>query len=178
MTMKGFPYTTKFKEIDNFHPNPHSGLDIALPLYSPIEALKDGEIYQVATNNMLGNHIRLKTYDNEIIVYGHIAVYNCVVGQKVKKGEVIALSGGDPKMKNQGHTTGPHLHLSIYQNGTLVDPAPYVINYNKGVQDSSSSPFLFPLMIVLLLIIAYKARKWLFYLACIILLISVIFLVS
>lgn len=61
------------------------------------------------------------------------------VGQKVAKGDLIATVGPkniygfpDNKYKDSngnptnGATTGPHLHLSISENGTAVDPLKYV----------------------------------------------------
>jgi len=48
-------------------------------------------------------------YDNGLSsAFGHLSVISAKTGQRVKAGDVVALSG------NTGHTTGPHLHTSVY----------------------------------------------------------------
>ena len=42
------------------------------------------------------------------------------MGQEVKQGDVIAKSG------NEGVSTGPHLHLTIKENGIPKDPKKYI----------------------------------------------------
>jgi murein DD-endopeptidase MepM/ murein hydrolase activator NlpD len=41
-------------------------------------------------------------------------------GQKVKRGEIIALSG------NTGYSISPHLHFSVKINGISVDPLRFI----------------------------------------------------
>lgn len=52
--------------------------------------------------------------------YGHSKDLLVNVGDVVKKGQVIALSG------NTGQSTGPHVHFEIHKNGRVVDPASYI----------------------------------------------------
>jgi murein DD-endopeptidase MepM/ murein hydrolase activator NlpD len=49
-----------------------------------------------------------------------LAEIDVVVGQKVKKGEVIGAVG------NTGASTGPHLHYEVIKDGKKVNPEPYL----------------------------------------------------
>ena len=53
-------------------------------------------------------------------VYGHCSKLLVSEGQKVTRGQNIALVG------MTGGATGPHLHFEVRENGTPVDPLPYV----------------------------------------------------
>lgn len=174
MAIKDYLLTSRFGDLDSMHPLPHKGLDVALPLYTPVEALEDAVVVSVATNDILGNHIRLKTTDGKIIIYGHLAEFKCKENDLVYKGQIIALSGGKPGMQGAGHSNGAHLHLTLIENGVTVNPEPYLF----GQQQDNSSTLIFPLMIILLFIVAYKARKWLFYGLGIFFVVGVVFLAS
>jgi murein DD-endopeptidase MepM/ murein hydrolase activator NlpD len=52
--------------------------------------------------------------------YGHNSALAVSVGEKVKKGQVIAYMG------NSGVSTGTHLHYEVIRNGVQVDPANFL----------------------------------------------------
>ena len=52
--------------------------------------------------------------------YAHLSQLIVLAGQEVRRGEVIALSGGT------GHVTGPHLHYEVRLRGTAVNPYRYL----------------------------------------------------
>ena len=100
----------------------HSGLDIACPSGSPVIAAADGE---VKTSTFLGNYgYAIVLQHNQLnhiqTVYGHNSVLFVKEGEKVKKGQVIALSG------NTGHSTGPHLHFEVRYNRVVLNPEHYL----------------------------------------------------
>ena len=49
-------------------------------------------------------------------IYMHLSKFEVKEGDKVEKGQVIALSGGT------GRVTGPHLHLAVRSSGEYLDP--------------------------------------------------------
>jgi len=115
MAIQDYKITSKFHEIDSMHPvNGHTGTDYALPQNTPLEAISDGIITGVSTNEMLGNNIRYKTSSGEVIVYGHLSSFKAKVGDIIHKGDIIGMSGGDPKIQPSGRSNGSHLHLSVY----------------------------------------------------------------
>ncbi len=59
--------------------------------------------------------------------YLHLSQVNVVVGQNVKRGDVIGRSGGTPGTAGAGlQTTGPHLHFVVFVNGIPDDPLKYL----------------------------------------------------
>ena len=177
MAIIDYPITSKFGEKDNMHPiNGHTGIDYALPQNTPLEAISDGIIIGTSTNEMLGNNIRYKTPNGEVIVYGHLLLFKSKIGDVIHKGDIIGMSGGDPKIQPSGHSSGSHLHLSVYgKDGILVNPEPYVLGQ---VQVDNSSPFLFPVMLIILFIVFYKFRKLFAYGLAVFLILLIIFIVS
>jgi murein DD-endopeptidase MepM/ murein hydrolase activator NlpD len=65
---------------------------------------------------VFGNYIIL-THDSGFqTLYGHLSAIGVTRGQWVSQGGIIG------KVGNTGYSTGPHLHLSLYKNGKMVDP--------------------------------------------------------
>jgi hypothetical protein len=78
--------------------------------------------------------------------YGHLTDRQVNVGDKVKKGEQIALSGGGQgKANGAGSSTGPHLHFEIRKfKGALKkddfeNPEPYLSGKSPSKSDNSKS---------------------------------------
>jgi murein DD-endopeptidase MepM/ murein hydrolase activator NlpD len=83
----------------------HEGVDFAVPEGTPVYATHSGTI--VYAGNGLrgyGNLIAVRGTEGLVTIYGHNYTNKARRGQRVRKGEVIALSG------NTGKSTGPHLH--------------------------------------------------------------------
>ena len=60
-------------------------------------------------------------------MYGHISGVNVSKFDVVKRGQVIAKSGGEPGTMGAGPmTSGPHLHFEVFKNGEAVDPLAYL----------------------------------------------------
>ncbi|MEW6672932.1 MAG: M23 family metallopeptidase [Thermodesulfobacteriota bacterium] len=100
----------------------HKGLDIATRKKSPIIATADGVVTFVGLKGMLGKVIMLDHSHGLSTQYGHIDKALKKPGEKVTRGEEIALVG------NSGRTTGSHVHYEVLLNGLPVNPEKYIID--------------------------------------------------
>jgi len=99
----------------------HDGLDIAYGKGTPINAVKGGKILVASdTGNGFGIHIVIDHGDGTTALYGHCSKALVTVGQTVATGHAIAEVG------STGRSTGNHLHLTIKENGTAVNPRNYI----------------------------------------------------
>lgn len=99
----------------------HNGVDLSAPLNTPIYAPADGIVSGRNYNNVGGNQLMIVHTNGMQSGYSHLSKYNVNIGDKVKKGDVIAYSG------NTGRSTGPHLHFSVKdKNKNFVDPLKYI----------------------------------------------------
>jgi murein DD-endopeptidase MepM/ murein hydrolase activator NlpD len=95
----------------------HAGMDFTAPRGTPIYATGDGTIIQAdAANRGYGNHVRIKHGYGYITLYAHMSKFNCKVGQKVKRGDVIGYVG------NTGKSVGPHCHYEVRKNNNPINP--------------------------------------------------------
>jgi murein DD-endopeptidase MepM/ murein hydrolase activator NlpD len=100
----------------------HKGLDIAAPKGSPIIAPADGVVTYSSRKGLMGNMITLKHGYGIVTRYGHLSEMLKKKGEKVARGEVIAMVG------STGRSTGPHLHYEVRLNGVPVNPEKYILN--------------------------------------------------
>lgn len=98
----------------------HNGQDIAVPSGTPLHAVAAGTITTSTFTDVSGNYIKIDHGGGWSTAYLHLSDRRAAVGQQVKQGEVIGLSG------STGRSTGPHLHFIVYYNGQAVDPKPLV----------------------------------------------------
>ncbi len=98
----------------------HTGLDIPKPLGTPIKACISGTVTRVAYDpDGYGNYVVIKDGNRETL-YGHCDSILVTVGQTVRVGDKIALTG------STGRSTGPHLHLEYKKDGVRLDPELYL----------------------------------------------------
>jgi len=98
----------------------HRGVDIAAATGTAIRAPADGVI--IAATDLYdgrpnyGKVVILDTAAGTRTLFSHLNDYNVETGQQVTKGQLIAEVG------NTGKSTGPHVHIETFVNGTRVDP--------------------------------------------------------
>ena len=73
---------------------------------------------------MLGENVRVTADGGKEWIYGHLSQVDVTYGQHIKLGDTLGLTGGQPGAWGAGHSTGPHIHISLLQNGNIVDPTP------------------------------------------------------
>ena len=95
---------------------PRSGVDIAVPTDSYIRAAGGGTVVDGGEDPVYGRFVVLDHGEGYSSLYGHASQILVERGQRVRKNEVIALSG------STGRSTAPHLHFEILLNGEAVDP--------------------------------------------------------
>jgi murein DD-endopeptidase MepM/ murein hydrolase activator NlpD len=98
----------------------HAGLDISAPYGTAVTAPADGIVYVAGRDAGYGNAILIDHGFGITTKYGHLSRINVVVGQEVRRGQVIGAVG------TTGRTTGPHLHYEVHVNDTPVNPAKYL----------------------------------------------------
>jgi len=98
----------------------HPGLDIAVPQNSYIRAAGAGTVLVAGEDSIYGRYIRIDHGGGLESLYGHASRLLVSRGDKVKRAQVIGLSG------NTGRSTAPHLHFEVRRNGAPVDPRQYV----------------------------------------------------
>ncbi|MFI3136774.1 MAG: peptidoglycan DD-metalloendopeptidase family protein [Methylococcaceae bacterium] len=100
--------------------NPHSGLDIAAPVGTPIKAPASAKVISVGDYYYNGNCVFLDHGQGLISGYFHMTHVDVQPGEQVNQGDVLGTVGAT------GRVTGPHLHWNIYLNNTKVDPALFI----------------------------------------------------
>ena len=99
----------------------HKGMDIDATAGTKILAVADGIVSWVGVDpNGWGNYVKIYHDDTYSTLYAHCSSITVLNNQPVKAGDVIGYVG------QTGLATGPHLHLELYENGTQIDPAPYI----------------------------------------------------
>ena len=99
----------------------HTGMDFSCDPGNPIYATGDGTVILVESDFYgYGNHIEVDHGFGYVSRYSHLADMFAYVGQKVRRGDCIALSG------KSGRVTGPHLHYEILYRNDFVNPSAYM----------------------------------------------------
>ncbi|HPA36357.1 MAG TPA: M23 family metallopeptidase [Chitinophagales bacterium] len=104
-------------------PRMHAGLDFTAETGTPVYATGNG-IVEIAgyQGDGYGNKVVINHGYGYETLYGHNSKLLVRAGEKVKRGQTIALVG------NTGKSTGPHLHYEVWKNGQKIDPVNFFFN--------------------------------------------------
>jgi murein DD-endopeptidase MepM/ murein hydrolase activator NlpD len=100
----------------------HEGVDIASRLGSPIYAMGEGVVSFADDKPGYGLTVEVTHESGLITRYAHAQAILVKEGDRVKKGQSVALVG------SSGRSTGPHLHFEVVRNGASVNPSRYLRN--------------------------------------------------
>lgn len=99
----------------------NDGIDIAVPEGTPVKAAENGVVIYAGDGlKEFGNTVLVRHENGLVTVYGHASELKVQRGQKVKRGEELALSG------MSGTTDAPKLHFEVRKNSAPVDPSGFL----------------------------------------------------
>ena len=96
--------------------NAHSGIDVAVPMGTPIRVAGAGSVVEASRDQEYGLFVLVRHEGGYETRYAHLSRIVVTVGKNLLAGEVIGLSG------NSGRSSAPHLHFEITQRGQSIDP--------------------------------------------------------
>jgi murein DD-endopeptidase MepM/ murein hydrolase activator NlpD len=132
--VKHYKLSASFAQNGGMWASKHSGQDFAVPTGTKVFAAHAGTVVKAGgwgagDGPAYGNAVVIKHGNGTYSQYAHLSKVQVNVGDTVKTGEQIALSG------NTGNSSGPHLHFEIRTTanyGSAIDPAKFLAS--KGVK--------------------------------------------
>jgi len=112
----------------------HGGLDIALPVGTPVVAPADGKVIFAGPRGKAGNTVIIEHADGTTTGYAHLSTIHVKEGQKVEQGFEFAATG------NTGNSTGPHLHLTARRGGKRIDPRSIIGQPTGATETEAAQP--------------------------------------
>ena len=98
----------------------HLGVDLAGRSGMPVTSVASGIVTWSGPNQGYGNMIEISHGNGYITRYAHNRENLVNVGQRVEKGEMIAVMG------SSGRSTGTHVHFEVVKNGRHVNPRSHI----------------------------------------------------
>jgi murein DD-endopeptidase MepM/ murein hydrolase activator NlpD len=109
------------KVISSYGKGQKDGIDIAVPPGTPVKAAENGVVIYAGDGlKEFGNTVLVRHENGLVTVYGHASELKVQRGQKVRRGDDIALSG------MSGNANAPKLHFEVRKNSAPVDPATFL----------------------------------------------------
>ncbi|HEY7885159.1 MAG TPA: peptidoglycan DD-metalloendopeptidase family protein [Cellvibrionaceae bacterium] len=139
------PLSRKYPISDDFNPQrlhpvtrrvrPHNGTDFATPRGTTVLSAAEGRVHRVENHPFAGRYIEIQHHGQYKTRYLHLDKTLVRTGQRVERGQPIALSGGT------GRVTGAHLHYELHVNNRPVNPVTANIPLAEPIPDDSRKDF-------------------------------------
>ncbi len=100
----------------------HKGVDIAAPTGTPVHAPAAGVVTYADWFTSYGRTLEITHRSGFVTRYAHLSKIKVKLGQKVVRGDLVALIG------NTGRSVASHLHYEVHKNGKLVNPLFYIMD--------------------------------------------------
>ena len=97
---------------------PNTGILYSSDKEFNVIAVLDGKVSSIKEDEILGNIIEIEHSNNIVTIYQSVKNVTVKIGDKVKQGDVLALSGPN-KLENEKDNC---LHFEVYQEGNLINP--------------------------------------------------------
>lgn len=103
------------------HPKGHVGVDMRAPGGTAIYPMAPGVVTAVGPDPVGGNTVNVQHANGVRTYYAHMGTINVHKGDRVDNNTILGTVGDSGNAKN----TMPHLHLQVWSNGQIQDPARY-----------------------------------------------------
>ena len=99
----------------------HYGVDVVAPKNTAILNILDGVVINSDWSDKTGHTISVQHSGNLISIFKHNSVLLKKTGERVKKGEAVAIIGNTGEL-----SSGPHVHFELWHDGIALDPSKYL----------------------------------------------------
>ena len=123
MPIEGMLFFVPVKGVitQGYDPAIHPFVDIAAPEGTAVNAIADGTVIYSGWSEETGYTIQIQHESEIISIYKHNSKLIKNIGDKVKAGTPIALTGNTGSL-----STGPHLHFELWYKGESMDPTKHI----------------------------------------------------
>lgn len=105
----------------NVNGSRNDGIDISVPQGTPIKAAENGVVIYAGNGlKELGNTVLVRHDDGTVTVYGNADTLSVTRGQKIQRGQTVAVSG------MSGNVKQPQVHFEVRKDATPVNPITFL----------------------------------------------------
>ena len=107
----------------------HTGIDLAVPKFTPVKASANGVVHSITSDSSWGNRIILKHKNGYKTIYANLNDMQVSKGDHIKTGTQIGTVGTSASSGVSGRPTHPHLHFEILKDGQLKNPKTLIMSF-------------------------------------------------